>query len=183
MEEWRDVVGFEGLYQISNFGNCKSVDRVLRYKNGKEHYYHGHMMKPVKCKNGYLEFQLNKDGKRYCVMAHRVVAMAFIPNPFDFPQINHKDEIITNNCVDNLEWCTSKYNANYGTRKQRCYENGSKKQTKPIYQISLSGSVIKKWNSIGDASRALGISDSQIIRVCKHKNNNTIAGGFKWEYA
>lgn len=182
MEEWRDVIGFEAYYQISNYGNCRSKDRDVIYKNGQVHHLKGNTIKAVKCTNGYYEYQLNKDGKRYCYMAHRLVAEAFIPNPNNLPEVNHKDEVPSNNISTNLEWCTAKYNANYGTRNERCFENGTKKQQKKINQLSIEGKFIKQWDGIGVASRTLKINDSQIIRVCKHKSQNVTAGGFRWEY-
>lgn len=182
-EEWRDIVGFEGYFQISNMGNIRSLDRYIEYKNGKKILRKGKNIRPVKCSNGYYEAQMSRDGKRTVMLLHRAVAQAFIPNPNNLPEVNHKDENIANNCVDNLEWCTSKYNANYGTRNQRNFEKVNKKQQKPVNQLTLSGEFIKRWDGICQASRSLGICDSQIIRVCKHKPRSETAGGFKWEYA
>lgn len=182
-EEWKDIKGLEGICQVSNKGNIRTIDRYIKYKNGKVCFRKGKSIKPVKCTNGYFEVQVNKDGKRIIIMLHRAVAQAFIPNPNNFPEVNHKDENITNNCVENLEWCTPKYNANYGTRNQRCFDKVQKKQQKPINQLTLSGEFIKRWDGIGQASKALGIDISMIIRVCKHNPKSQTAGGYKWEYA
>lgn len=183
MEEWRDITGFEGHYQVSNLGNIRSLDRWVEYRTGKRCFIKGKILHPMKCSNGYYEAQLSQNNKRIIIMLHRAVAQAFIPNPNNLPEVNHKDEDISNNCVENLEWCTSKYNANYGTRNQRCFDKVQKKQQKPINQLTLSGEFIKRWDGIGQASRSLGINDSHIVRVCKHKVKNESAGGFKWEYA
>lgn len=177
MEVWKDIKGFEGLYQISNKGRFKSLARPCKGYGYK--FAVDRIRKPTVLLNGYLEAQLHKDGKTTVKMLHRLVAEAFIPNPDNLPQVNHKDEDIQNNCVENLEWCTAKYNANYGNRQKKCRES-SKKYYKPVNQYDLDGNFIKKWECIADASKALGIIDSQISRVCKH--TNITAGGYKWEY-
>lgn len=179
MEEWKDIEGFEGLYQISNKGRIKSLGRPSKGYGDK--FTVDRIIKDVRCTNGYRSAFLNKNGVRYVRLVHRLVAQAFIPNPSNCPQVNHKDEDITNNDVSNLEWCTSKYNANYGTRNKRC-RDANKKYFKPVYQLDKDcGMVIRWWDSIKDASRALGINDSLIIRVCKGKGYT--AGGFRWVYS
>lgn len=111
MEEiWKDIKGYEGKYQVSNLGRIK----VLNYKrSGQEH------IMATKNNKGYCEIRLAKDGKRKDFIVHRLVAQAFIPNPNNLPQVNHIDENKTNNCVNNLEWCTQAYNNSYGTRLER----------------------------------------------------------------
>ena len=107
-EYWKSVVGYEGLYMVSNWGRVKSI------KFGKER-----ILKPVTNSSGYLLVGLYKNNieKKYSV--HRLVAEAFIPNPYNLPQVNHKDENKQNNVVSNLEWCTHEYNNTYGTRIER----------------------------------------------------------------
>ena len=109
-EVWKDVVGYEGLYQVSNLGRLKSAPRP-RTKGG--------LLKPQYDRKGYLTFGLCKNGKSKMAKIHRLVAEAFIPNPGKLPEVNHKDEQKDNNCVENLEWCTTQYNSNYGTRVAR----------------------------------------------------------------
>lgn len=118
MEIFKDIKGFEGLYQVSNYGNVKSLERVIEDNNG---YYikKEKILTPTINSSGYYHTILRKDGKSIGVYIHRLVAEAFIPNPNNYKQVNHKDEDKTNNKVDNLEWCTPKYNANYGTAIQR----------------------------------------------------------------
>ena len=110
MEEWRDIEGYEGLYQISNLGRVKSFPRPTTP---------GGILKTIKRKDGYCSIKLSKNGKVKKVLVHRLVAKAFIPNTNNLPIINHKDENPLNNNVDNLEWCDYKYNNNYGTLSKR----------------------------------------------------------------
>lgn len=114
MEIWKDIQGYDGLYQVSNIGRVKSLNYS---RTGKEK-----ILKPCKA-NGYLQVYLYKEGKSKMYKIHRLVAMAFIPNPDNLPCVNHIDEDKSNNCEDNLEWCTVAYNNTYGTRIQRQAES------------------------------------------------------------
>lgn len=180
MEEWKDIEGYEGYYQVSTEGRVRSLDRVVQGYHTEKLRLKGRIIKPNELSNGYYEVHLCKDGVRKTAFIHRLVAKAFLNNEHNLPEVNHKDENPKNNSVENLEWCTSKYNANYGTRNARCYE-GNRKYFKPVWQIDrATGKKIKKWECIKDASRTLKIRDEQISRVCKGKNKS--AGGFIWEY-
>lgn len=106
MEIYKDVEGYENLYQVSNMGNVKSL-------------ISNKILKPAKNHNGYLYVCFSKQGKHKHHKIHRLVAQAFIDNPNSYPIINHRDENKTNNCVSNLEWCDHKYNINYGTAIER----------------------------------------------------------------
>ena len=118
-EEWKDIAGYEGYYQVSNLGNVRSLDRVVNYADGRTAKYKGQKIAINTRPNGYLKVNLYKDHKMKNLTVHRLVAEAFIPNPIKYPVINHKDENKTNNHADNLEWCTNAYNSNYGTAKKR----------------------------------------------------------------
>ena len=126
IEEWRPVVGYEGLYEVSNTGQIRSFDRYVKYSNGRIHLHKGKVLSPIKDKDGYLQVNLCYNGKIHQIKVHRIVAQAFIPNPNNLPQVNHKDEDKTNNSVDNLEWCTVKYNNNYGSRKDKAIDTAIK---------------------------------------------------------
>ena len=115
IEEWRPIEGYEGLYEVSNTGQVRSVDR---YDN-RNCFRKGKVLSPIKDTNGYLKVNLYCNGKNKKCLVHRLVTEAFLPNPDGLPQVNHKDEDKTNNSVDNLEWCDSKYNNNYGTARIR----------------------------------------------------------------
>ena len=119
---------------------------------------------------------LSAKGKKATPRVCRVVALAWIPNPNQYPQVNHKDENKTNNFVDNLEWCTGEYNTNYGTGIER----RANKISKPVLQFDLNGELIRKWQSIRSAETALGIDNSRITRCCRGKLRQT--GGFIWRY-
>ena len=118
----RPVVGYEGYYEVDQFGRVFAVDRVVHViDNGREYDkpLKGRQMKQSVHSQGYKTVSLTKDGHTKTMYVHRVVAEAFIPNPNNYPFINHKDEDKTNNFVENLEWCTNEYNVNYGKGKER----------------------------------------------------------------
>lgn len=119
LEIWKDIIGYEGLYQISNLGSVKSLERYRAYKNGKPRHMKSKKLIPGRSKCGYYTVVLYKEGKRKTHTIHRLVAKAFIPNPNNYPYVNHIDENKTNNHISNLEWCTASYNSRHGTRIER----------------------------------------------------------------
>lgn len=125
-EEWRPIKGYEGLYEVSSFGRVRSLDRYVKTGYGSYRLHKGKVLSPGKDKDGYLSVHLFCNGKVHKRLVHRLVAQAFIPNPDNLPMINHKDEDKTNNSVDNLEWCTAKYNTNYGTSRIRAKDTAIK---------------------------------------------------------
>lgn len=164
-EIWKDIPGYSGIYQVSNLG------RIMSFKN---QYGRGpRIIYGEKTKGGYIQVSLN--GQRFKI--HRLVAMAFIPNPEGLPQINHKNEIKTDNRVENLEWCDSKYNNNYGLRTQKA----SVSRSKPVKQLSKDGKLINVYYGIHEAGRRTNIDYRHIHRAIKGERKT--AGGYKWEYA
>lgn len=155
-EIWKDVPGFPG-YQVSNAGRVRSFYRVLAPDSVK----------------GYYRVRLYKDGRVSRIYIHRLVAMVFVPNPDALPQINHKNEIKTDNRPENLEWCTAKYNVNYGTAKQRA----SKAKSKSIAQYTTTGVLVATYSQINCARKKYG---SHIFSVLSGKRKT--AGGFVWKY-
>lgn len=172
-EVWKDIPGYEGLYQASTFGRIYSYPR-------KGNFGRSHFLTPHPDKGGYMRVLLSKNKKSKSLLVHRLVAKTFIPNPNNYPEINHKDENIKNNEVSNLEWCTPKYNSNYGTRNQRMAQtltNGPCSKT--VIQYSLSGKLIKIWPSTKECSRH-GF-DFRNVSACCRKQRPT-AYGYIWQY-
>ena len=163
IEEFRDVPGYEGTYEVSNLGRVR--------RNGK-------ILKPLKHRDGYLHVDLYKNGIRRKGFIHRLVGLAFIPNPDNLPCINHKDEDKTNNTVNNLEWCTREYNNNYGTRNERISES----QYKPVLQFDKSGNFITEYPSVIEAEKTTRINRHDISQCCLGLYHHKTAGGFIWKY-
>ena len=176
-EEWRDVVGYEGRYQISSMGRVKSLARTFIGKGGGEHLVKERVLKPCDNGRGYLYIGLS-DGtgehKRHYI--HRLVGEAFLPRAEGKDAINHKDEDKTNNNVWNLEWVSHKENCNFGTRNERI----AKANSKPVAQYTKDGAFIKAWASAAEVKRQLGFNHSNIIQVAK--GNRKTACGFIWKY-
>ena len=171
MEEIWKPIGYEG-YEVSNLGRVKS------YKYDK---INGKIMKPYKNTKGYLQIDLQLDGRkrenRVHLSIHRLVAIAFIPNPDNLPQVNHKDEDKTNNCVDNLEWCTNDYNAHYGTHIERVAE----KIRVPIYSVDKQGNI-EHFPGVREADRIVSGKEYGIsapISMCLNGKRKT-AYGRQW---
>lgn len=178
IEVWKDVIGLEGIFQVSNMGRIRSLDKYAKVCGGGKRLVKGRILKPTKLKNGYYEAQFHHKGERIIYLLHRLVAIHFIDNPLNLPEVNHKDENPQNNNVENLEWCTSKYNANYGTRNIRMMEN---REFVSVIQLDKGGNLIKQWDKMSDACRETGADISSMIRVCKGKQDTCV--GYKWKYA
>ena len=180
-ELYAPIKGLDGLYEVSTWGNVRSLDRWITNKNGTKQFYKGRILKPVCGKDGYLRVHLFKDGKRTSFYVHRLVAKAFIPNPDNLPLVNHKDEVKDNNYPYNLEWCTDEYNKNYGTVIERMKKTltNRKDMSKKVYQYDLEGNLIKEWDSTREAGRnnfnASAISACCLGKVKTHK-------GYIWSY-
>lgn len=183
-EIWKDAVGYEGLYQVSNLG------RIYSFR------YNKILNPPVDKHNCYIQTSLWKNKIQLNCRVHRLIAETFIPDKTTFKsmpdedrslinldelEVNHKDEDKTNNCVDNLEWCTKKYNIHYGTSLTRRAHS----QSKPIEQFDLNGNFIKKWNSTAEASRNF----KNQYKNPKNNINDVLRGrhktacGYIWRYA
>lgn len=170
-EIWKDAVGYEGFYQVSNLGRVRSVDRTITRSDGLKMFFKGGIRRPTKTKLGYLRVTTSVNGKYRKVPVHRMVAKAFIPNPNNYKYINHKDEDKSNNAADNLEWCTAAYNNTYGTRIQRVkksegFQELHERNKKPVAQYSLDGEFIKEHPSYSDAAREIGADISNLGASC-----------------
>lgn len=183
LPEWRDIPGYEGLYQACDDGRIKSL---FRYKRE---------LKPNIMPNGYATVELfkNKSSQRFLI--HRLIAITFLENPDAKSQVNHKDENKLNNTVSNLEWVSPRENMNYGTRTERqrlhtdysadirkeiARRNG-KSVSKPVMQYAKDGSFIKEYESAKEACRQTGINSSHISECCQGKRYKTV-GGYVWKF-
>lgn len=192
-EIWKDIKGYEGRYQVSNLGRVKSLC-----------YHHGtneRILKQKKNQNGYVVANLYKKGdKGKLKTVHRLVAEAFIPNPNNLPQINHKDEDKTNNKVFNLEWCDGRYNTIYSILlhkdkykncgkyigrknkyKEKNVKNGPYKHTKHVNQVDKDGNIINHYENIREVCLMNGYNQWSISECCNRKRKT--AYGYKWEFA
>lgn len=175
VEVFLDIKGFESDYQISNYGRVRS----LNYNHTGE----TRVLKPKKRRDGYLQIDLYKNGKHNYYRVHRLVAEAFIPNPYGLPFVNHKDECKSNNRADNLEWCDRKYNVNYGTAIERRTEKqrNDPNQSKRVYQYAKSGSFVRSYPSLHEAARQTGINNGHISACCRGYKYKS-AGGYIWSF-
>lgn len=182
-EEWRPVSGYEGFYEVSNLGNVRSL-AVYSWKYKRVIQRKTPVMKVQETTHdGYKRVGLSLYGNKKHWLVHRLVAMTFIPNDDNLPEINHKDENTKNNIITNLEWCTRKYNANFGTLPQRISDrmNISHPTAKVVFQYMKDGTFITAYPSLKAAGRAIGLTGDMIGRVCKGKAKT--AGGFIFKYA
>ena len=177
-EEWKRIEEFDGIYAVSNLGRVKSINHLVKTGNNGLRLVIGRILKQEKTCNGYMFIKTSKKYGNKHLAVHRLVAKAFIPNPDNLPNINHKDEIKHNNIVTNLEWCDHSYNALYGT----CQNRLKPYKQKAVNMINIkTKETIKTFESMKTAGLEMGISKEQISAVCRGKRKT--AGGYKWEYA
>ncbi len=166
-EVWKPVVGYEGIYEVSSLGN-------LRNASGKR-------LSVFPNQAGYYRVNLCYHGKRRAKFIHRIVAEAFLENPLDYSQVNHKDENKRNNSVDNLEWCNAEYNTNYGSRNQRVAEIMRMRNNRSIVAVDPKSNEETIFPSITFASAIIGKQKSYICYAIKHPQK--AYSGYKWRYA
>lgn len=176
MEIWKDIEGFNGKYQISNYGNVRSFSK---WKNGE-------LLKAGVTTTGYYFVNLVKNGRKEIVAArvHRLVAIAFIDNPYNLPEVNHIDGNKLNNYVGNLEWVSRESNIQHafdmGLISKRIGKDNP--NSKAVIQKDKSGNIIKVWDSVADIHREKGYSTNSIICCCNKKPKYHTAYGYLWEY-
>ena len=176
-EIWKDIKGYEGLYQVSDKGRVKSLEHVTIRKNGSKLPVKERILKPVQNQNGYLRVNLyDSSGKMKKFLVHRLVCEAFHENPENNPCVNHIDENKTNNVVSNLEWCTYKENNNHGTHNAKV----AKALSRPVGQYTLDGKLVKVWQSTHEVQRQLGFDNSHISKAVRGKLKT--AYGYVWKY-
>lgn len=187
-ERWTDVVGYEGLYSVSTRGKVYS-------------HYSNRCLKPCMTKTGYCRVHLVKDKKTSCLAIHRLVAIAFVPNPQNKPTVNHINEIKTDNRAENLEWATNYEQNVHGTRIQRAvkhtdyksrridyavvaakhnYKEMNRSQMKPILQLSKDGVIIARYDGLSEAARINFLNPGGICECAKGRRKT--CGGYRWKY-
>lgn len=171
-EIWRPIVNFEGLYDVSNIGRVRSLN--YRGHNKKE------ILKSYISNNGYVYIRLTKNGKNKLYRVHRLVAMAFIPNPNNLPIINHKNEIKTDNRAENLEWCTHSYNWKYSGIDKKAHNAACQVNKKPVLQYSKTGELLNEYESLSEASQQIAIPYQCISACCRGELKSS--GGYIWRF-
>ena len=169
-EVWKDVKDYEGLYQVSDRGNVRSVDRI----NHIGSRYSGRILKPRYDKDGYLRVSLCKNGIKKIKLIHRLVLEAFVENPSNLPEVNHLDEVKDNNNVKNLEWCDSRYNVNYGTRTERV--------SKKVRAVNVETGEVVTFSSVSEAGKK-GYSCGNVSQASRGiYYGGNLYRGYRWYY-
>ena len=152
MECWKDIKGYEGLYQVSNLGRIRKDNKIIN----------------PWMQFGYKIVGLWKNNKCQKLRVHRLVAEAFILNPNNYTQVNHKDEDKSNNSVENLEWCTQGYNTSNAEKE--------------VIQMSIDETVLRTYKSLSEAARMSGVSLGNLSNLCNNKSHRKTLGGYKWVF-
>lgn len=190
MEEiWVDIKGYEGLYQVSNLGRVKSLERTVKHSSGGDKIVKERILKGSCNNNGYVIISLNKNGNKKSFAIHNLVAKAFIPNEDNKPYVDHIDTNKTNNKVDNLRWVTEKENSNNELTRKHISKNRKGKgilygidnpKSKKVVQLTKDYNIVKIWNCINEAEREEGYLHSDIIKCCNKKRKTH--KGYIWMY-
>lgn len=177
MEEvWKDIEGYEGLYQVSNLGRIKRLARIAKYANGTIHHYEEMIIKPRVNRFGYFYLTLYRNSIKWSARVHKLVAHAFVPNPHNYQCVNHIDENKLNNRADNLEWCSKEYNNTYNNIRQRAGRNIAKS----IIAFDNIHKFGTYFRSEADAANYLGKTTCSLISSCANGKRKT-AYGYRWE--
>lgn len=179
-EQWKPIKGYEGMYEVSDHGRIRSVDRIgyKRHNSGcmARYFYKGQIIRQRASELGYKTVGLSKNGKQKHFSVHRLVGFHFLEKPDGKDCINHIDANPSNNHVSNLEWCTQSENIQYA------YDHGTKRppHLKPVGQYDDDWNLIKVWEGQTAAARALGTHQANIMKVCYGEREH--AGGFRWKF-
>ena len=183
VEEWRPVVGYEGLYEVSSLGRVRSLDRYIDTVSGLGEPYKrfskGRVLKLLYNNKGYLHITLYNGTTDKQKLVHRLVAQAYIPNPYNLPEVNHKDQNPVNNRVDNLEWCDRIYNVNYADGRER----HRRAVSRPIEQLTMDGQHIAYYLGIKTICKNTNMCRRSIQRCLHGLKRHKSAYGYRWRYA
>ena len=182
-EIWADIPGYEGYYQVSNKGRVKSLPRWIHYSDGRVYFYDSVVLKQKHDHGGYCMVELTINSNLATHKVHRLVANAFIPNPNNLPQVNHKDENKDNNAVENLEWCDQDYNNNYGTRLERLKNIITEKYGIPVVFTNINTGEKIYSPSIKNGAIQLGLDPRSVQRCLKNEPYFKTVKGYTVEYA
>lgn len=178
LEIWRPIERLQNIYEVSNQGRIRSVNRTEEMRNGIRRLREGRTLSQKTARNGYKSVHISINGKSKDYLTHRLVALAFVPNPSNLPCINHKDNNRANNHADNLEWCTYLHNNTYqGCRDRAVLSRGCRK----VKKFSLNGVFIDEYRSCHAASKANGLSNGNLYATLHNKQKT--CGGFIWKYS
>lgn len=180
MEEvWRDIIGYEGYYQVSNLGRVRSTDRDIVYKCGKVVHRKSKVKVPTTSPNSYPRVGLQKANKLEMKMVHRLVAEAFIPNPNNYPIVNHKDEDKSNAAASNLEWCDNSYNVSYSNKGIDRRSNRIGYNSGLVLKLTLTGIEVARYNGLGEACLMNGYKRGRLDKVVNNPTSK-IFDGYIW---
>jgi len=177
IEIWKDIKNYEGCYQVSNYDNVKSIERIVNHSIYGKLLIKSKILKTSVTNKGYLIVGLWKNNKGKSKTIHRLVIGTFISNPNNKLQVNHKDGNKTNNYLTNLEWSTSSENIKHAYNNNLIHS-----KTIPVLQFSKNDEFLKEFNSITEASNYTNIDKSEISSVCHNRRNRKFAGGFIWKF-
>lgn len=187
-EEWRQIPEFEGLYEVSNTGKIRSLARIVNSCYGSKMALQSKEIKLNLKRNGYMYVCLSKEGSANTYRVHRLVALAFISNPNNQPQVNHKNGVKNDNRVGNLEWCTASQNSNHAYSSNLRFspsywkdKSGSEHNlSKPVVMMTQQDETVRMFGSSYEAERETQIANQNISKCLKGKRKT--AGGYKWKY-
>lgn len=183
-EVWKDIKGYEGLYQISDYGRVKSLERVqsrrTRWGSIVNVLIESKILATAHNNKGYCTVSLCRNNTHKTTLTHRLVAIHFLENNNDYPEVDHNDENKNNNRVTNLVWCDRLYNNTRGVQSKEGRRKSSKFRMKPVSQFSLDGMLLNSFDGIRLAEEKTGVSNQNICKCCQHKAST--AGGYIWRY-
>lgn len=186
MEEWKDISGYEGYYQVSNYGRIKSLDVYVNNSLTSKRLSKGKIIIQSMKENGYMQVALSKENKVKNYYVHRLVAAAFCEMKPGCDVVNHINEIKHENMADNLEWCTQSHNLKHRNAMQRMVKSRNKRgcpsSEKPVSQYDLNGHHIRDYDSVAKASRSTGLLEEAIRGSLNPKKNNRRAGNYQWRH-